>query len=198
MQHDGDDHHVDPAVIVNILQLIFDRFDQLADTFKVQKIRKTVNEYYMVAAGLPDPLRIEDPKERALAISALAFSMLHVMDVINSEPELKALNAKIKPMGRHVKLQAQIGIHSGTAIAGIIGHKRFQYDLCGDAVNTAARMCAYAAPGCIGLSSATFDLIEEEYETCERGERAVKGKGNMMLYFLEGRTNAALKEAQFK
>jgi len=186
-QSDEQGDPVDPAVIVNILQLIFDRFDQLADTFKVQKIRKTVNEYYMVAAGLPDPLRIEDPKERALAIAALAFSMVHVMDVINSEPELKQLN---------MKLQAQIGIHSGTAIAGIIGHKRFQYDLCGDAVNTAARMCAYAAPGCIGLSSASHALITEEYDTLYRGEKAVKGKGNMKLFFLVGRTNIAMKELQ--
>lgn len=69
---------IDPSAVVDILQLIFDRFDALADTFKVQKIRKTVNEFYMVAAGLPDPHRIEDPTERALAIAALAFSMVRI------------------------------------------------------------------------------------------------------------------------
>ena len=98
----------------------FIRYDQLADTFKVQKIRKTVNEYYMVGAGLPDPEVLVGARERALAITALAFSMVHVMDVINSEQLMIDLG---------VVLQCQVGINSGSAIAGIIGHKRFQYDL---------------------------------------------------------------------
>ena len=79
----------------------FIRYDQLADTFKVQKIRKTVNEYYMVGAGLPDPDVLVGARERALAITALAFSMVHVMDVINSEQLMIDLG---------VVLQCQVGI----------------------------------------------------------------------------------------
>ena len=181
----GEKGERDPAQVVAALQLIFDRFDRLADTFKVQKVRKTVNEYYMVAAGLPDPMSLPNVKERALAMVALAFSMVHVMDVINSD-------ALILELG--VELQCQVGIHSGDAIAGVIGHKRFQYDLCGDAVNTAARMCSYSAPGCINVSPTTLALVRSEYGALYRGERAVKGKGNMALYFLTGRLNPAMLE----
>ena len=117
--------------MINVLQLIFDQFDLLADTFKVQKVRKTVNEYYMTAAGLPDRKLIGGEQERAKATAALAFAMVHIMDVINMELQQHAIR---------VTLQLQIGINTGTAIAGVIGHKRFQYDLCGDAVNTARRL----------------------------------------------------------
>ena len=181
----GEKGERDPGQVVAALQLIFDRFDQLADTFKVQKVRKTVNEYYMVAAGLPNPEVLPDPKERALAIVALAFAMVHVMDILNSE-------AVMRDVG--VTLQCQVGIHSGDAIAGVIGHKRFQYDLCGDAVNTAARMCSYSAPGCINVSPNTLELVGGEYGALYRGERAVKGKGNMKLYFLTGRLHPAMRE----
>ena len=195
--------------------MIFDCFDGLCETFRVQKVRKTVNESYMVAAGLPDRDLIADGKERALAMAALAFSMVHVMDVINSQlrcvigvemPRDRGVNnghssrrfisavSRRRPYG--ISLSTQIGIHSGAAIAGIIGHKRFQYDLCGDAVNTAARMCSYSAPGCITISEATHALICDEYDTLHRGEKVVKGKGRMRLFFLLGRASEALREQQ--
>ena len=94
-----------------------------------------------------------------------------------------------------MSLQLQVGIHSGSAIAGIIGHKRFQYDLCGDAVNTAARMCAYSAPGCITISDTTQSLLGDEYATLSRGVREIKGKGSMHLHYLLARTNPYLKAA---
>ena len=179
-----EDEERDPHDVVAALQNIFDRYDALTETFKVQKVRKTVNEYYMVAAGLPDRTLIDGRKDRALAIAALSFSMVHVMDIVNTE---------LSEMG-FPHLQCQIGIHSGAAIAGVIGHKRFQYDLCGDAVNTAARMCAYSAPGCINCSEVAHDLLKGEYETIDRGARQVKGKGSMRLYYLVGRTNPTLRE----
>ena len=126
-----EDEERDPADVINVLQRIFDQFDLLADTFKVQKVRKTVNEYYMTAAGLPDRALIGGEQERAKATAALAFAMVHIMDIINME---------LQQHGIDVALQLQIGINTGTAIAGVIGHKRFQYDLCGDAVNTARRL----------------------------------------------------------
>jgi class 3 adenylate cyclase len=180
-----EDESRDPADVINVLQLIFDQFDLLADTFKIQKVRKTVNEYYMTAAGLPDPLLIEGPHERAKATAALAFAMVHIMDIINLELRQQQID---------VTLKVQIGINTGSAIAGVIGHKRFQYDLCGDAVNTAARMCAKSAPGCITCSHATSEMLGLDYETLYRGEVAVKGKGSMRLYYLVGRTNETLQE----
>ena len=175
--------------MINVLQLIFDQFDLLVDTFKVQKVRKTVNEYYMTAAGLPDRELIGGEQERAKATAALAFGMVNIMDIINME--LQQHNIHTDP-----PLQLQVGINTGTAIAGVIGHKRFQYDLCGDAVNTAARMCAKSAPGCITVSHATAEMLGAEYETIYRGEHAVKGKGSMQLYYLVGRTNETLQEAR--
>lgn len=185
----GETGQADPADVVHALQLIFDRFDALADTFKVQKVRKTVNEYYMVAAGLPDPDVLPGESERALALCALAFSMVTVMDIINTEPVIRRVTDLTG-----VTLSCQVGIHSGDAIAGVIGKKRFQYDLCGDAVNTAARMCSYSKPGCITVSPTTLHLVQGHYGALYRGEQAVKGKGNMKLYFLTGRLHDAMRE----
>ena len=181
----GESGKADPQDVVQALQVIFDRFDGLADTFKVQKVRKTVNEYYMVAAGLPDPTVLPAQKERALALVSLAFSMVHIMDVINTDPVIQDIG---------VELSCQVGIHSGDAIAGVIGQKRFQYDLCGDAVNTAARMCSYSTPGCITVSPTTFELVRGEYGGLYRGEKQVKGKGNMKLYYLTQRLHPGIRE----
>ena len=143
-----------------------DRFDGLADTFKVQKVRKTVNEYYMVAAGLPDPTVLPAQKERALALVSLAFSMVHIMDVINTDPVIQDIG---------VELSCQVGIHSGDAIAGVIGQKRFQYDLCGDAVNKPP-LCSIQA---WLLTHADHAAPVQGHYGAYRGEQAVKGKGNM-------------------
>ena len=163
----------EPQLITTLLQDIFDRFDTLTDTYSVQRVRKTVNESYMVAAGLPDPDLLRSPKERALGVASLAFAMLHVMDVLNAQiRESQPVDAPpIAP------LDLQVGIHSGSAIAGIVGHRRIQYDLVGDAVNTAARMCSYSQPGRINVSPTTAEYLVGAYEMTARGERHIKGKG---------------------
>ena len=172
--------------MINVLQLIFDQFDLLVDTFKVQKVRKTVNEYYMTAAGLPDRELIGGEQERAKATAALAFGMVNIMDIINME--LQQHNIHTDP-----PLQLQVGINTGTAIAGVIGHKRFQYDLCGDAVNTAARMCSYSAPGRVHVSAEAYTHLSAHFAATPRGEIEVKGKGKMATYFLDGRRVSATK-----
>ena len=162
-----------PAHVLITLQTIFDRFDALADMYGVQKVRKTANEYYLAAAGLPDPTRLPSPEDRAAGIAAYAFAMISIMHVVNLE---------LARYGIHFGVQ--VGIHSGNAIAGVIGRKTVQYDLCGDAVNTAARMCSYSAPGHVHCSHATFQLLQDKYGACCRGEMDVKGKGRMRTYFL--------------
>ena len=77
-----------------------------------------------------------------------------------------------------------MGIDSGFAIAGVIGHKTFQYDLCGDAVNTAARMCSYSEPGRVNVSQRTHALVRHRFSSEEQAEREIKGKGRMKTYFL--------------
>ena len=75
-------------------------------------------------------------------------------------------------------------MHSGAAIAGIIGHKTFQYDLCGDAVNTSARMCTYSAPGQLHVSEDSYRLLAHRYAAICRGTREIKGKGDMTTYYV--------------
>ena len=92
-----DDENQNGEDVVDVLQLVFNRFDQLADLFKVQKVRKTVNEYYMVAAGLPDPTLLEEAGARACACAALAHSMVQMMDIINSDPVARDLAERRDP-----------------------------------------------------------------------------------------------------
>jgi len=165
-----------PMKVVQLLQSIFNKFDTLADTYNVQKVRKTVNDYYMVAAGLPDPELLSSPEQRAHGICGLATAMLHIMDVVNAEQTTV-----------FTPLEVQIGIHSGSAIAGVIGHRRIQYDLLGDAVNTAARMCSHSLPGRVLISSDTYQLVSPHFDTTANEPRAVKGKGQMQTYFLDRR-----------
>ena len=91
----------------------------------------------------------------------------------------------------------QVGIDSGFAIAGVIGHKTFQYDLCGDAVNTAARMCSYSEPGRVHISERTYALVRHRFGSELCGEREIKGKGRMRTYFLNNAppTRQELSEA---
>jgi len=152
---------------------MFDRFDALADMFGVQKVRKTANEYYLVAAGLPNPRILPSAGDRACGIASFGFAMINMMNIINLE------------LARYgITFTCQVGIHSGSAIAGIIGHKTFQYDLCGDAVNTAARMCSYSRPGHVNISDTTYQLVRDNFGAVPRGELSIKGKGQMSTYYL--------------
>jgi len=125
----------------------------------------------MVAGGLPDP-RPDHP----VAMAELALGML----------ELAARRSL--PDGGPLRLR--IGIASGPVVAGVIGRRRFSYDLWGDTVNTASRMETTGVPGCIQVTERTRELLGERYLIRERGMIKVKGKGEMRTYFLSGRTHA--------
>ena len=141
----------------------------------------------MLAAGLPDRDVLKGEAARAHAVTSLACAMISIMDIINVEAHKLGVPATIT-------LGLQIGIHSGSAIAGIIGHKRYQYDLCGDDVNVAARMMGGSAPYCVNMSDVTYQLVKEDFDAIDRGERFVKGKGQMRQFFITG--GASGKAAQ--
>ena len=139
----------------------------IADRLHVEKI-KTIGDAYMVAGGLPD--RSEDHAE---AIAEMALAMREALE-------------KLKPMlGEAVSIR--VGIHTGPVVAGVIGKKKFIYDIWGDTVNTASRMESHALPGTIQVTAETAKALEEKYVLTPRGEIDVKGKGLMKTWFLEGR-----------
>lgn len=128
---------------------------------------KTIGDAYMVAAGVP-----QARADHAHAICDLALDMQQMVD------------------GRRFggrEISFRIGINSGNVVAGIIGTRKFSYDLWGDAVNVASRMESLGRAGRIQITEATWDLVHEDF-ICESGGLVdVKGKGQMSVWFLEGR-----------
>ena len=122
----------------------------------------------MVAGGLPDPM-----PDHAGAMAELALEMLEL-----------AARQRL-PDGEPMRLR--IGVDSGPVVAGVIGRRRFSYDLWGDTVNTASRMQTTGIPGCIQVTKRTHDLLGDRYEFQERGMIQVKGTGKMLTYLLRGR-----------
>lgn len=156
-----------PTELVEILNEIFSEFDQLAEKHGLEKI-KTIGDAYMVVGGIPKP-----QPNHASAIAEMALDMQAAIRQFQQETG-KALNIRI-------------GIHSGPVVAGVIGIKKFIYDLWGDTVNISSRMESHDLPGMIQVSAATYELLREQFVFEERGEIHIKGKGAMTTYLLLGR-----------
>jgi adenylate cyclase len=155
-----------PKEMVEMLNEIFSYFDSLLDTYGVEKIR-TIGDNYMAASGVPIP---RPDHARQLARMALDMSAY-----IHSRPPR---NGK--------RLDFRIGINSGPLIAGVIGKRKFVYDLWGDPVNIASRMESTGVPGKIQITRDTYELLKSEFVCEPRGKIAVKGKGEMETWYLVG------------
>jgi adenylate cyclase len=153
-----------PAEVVGYLDHLFSHFDELVERHGLEKI-KTIGDCYMVAAGVPTP---RPDHARALALMAL-----DMLDAMRSSDEVG-----------HLGLELRVGINSGPVVAGVIGRKRFLYDLWGDAVNTASRMESHGTPGRIQITRATYELLADEFECEARGTITVKGKGEVEAWYL--------------
>jgi adenylate cyclase len=160
-----------PAEVVGYLDHLFSHFDELAERYGLEKI-KTIGDCYMVAAGVPTP---RPDHARALALMAL-----DMLDAMRSDDDVRHLGVG------HLGLELRVGINSGPVVAGVIGRKRFLYDLWGDAVNTASRMESHGTPGRIQITRATYELLADEFECELRGPIAVKGKGEVEAWYLIG------------
>jgi adenylate cyclase len=155
-----------PADVVGYLDHLFSHFDDLAERYGLEKI-KTIGDCYMAAAGVPTPR-----PDHARALALMALDMLEAM---RSDDEVG-----------HLGLELRVGINSGPVVAGVIGRKRFLYDLWGDAVNTASRMESQSTPGEIQITRTTYELLKDEFVCRRRGTILVKGKGRMETWYLEG------------
>ncbi len=153
--------------LVRLLNEVFSQFDWLTEMHHLEKI-KTIGDAYMVVGGLPEAL-----PNHAQAIAEMALDMQKVVARMSARG------------GPH--LDIRIGICTGPVVAGIIGSKKFVYDLWGDTVNTASRMESQGRPGSIHVSETTFLRLRDHYAFEERGEIQVRGKGQMTTYFLSGR-----------
>jgi class 3 adenylate cyclase len=159
-------HRIAPEQVVATLNGLFTAFDRLAQQRGLEKI-KTVGDAYMVAGGLPDPR-----PDHAEAVAEMALAM---REEVTRHPD---------PGGQ--PLAVRIGIDIGPVVAGVIGTTKFSYDLWGDTVNTASRMESSGVPGCIQVTARTYQRLKDSYRFKRRGPIPVKGKGDIVTYFLLG------------
>jgi class 3 adenylate cyclase len=154
----------EPDVVVGLLNDLFSRFDENAERLGVEKI-KTIGDGYMAAGGVPSAL-----PDHAARVSELALAMLDVMD------DFRAVHG--------VDWQIRIGVHTGTVVAGVIGKRKFAYDLWGDAVNVASRLESTSAPGRIHVSADTVALLPDSFEAEGRGVIDLRNRGELPTFFL--------------
>ena len=153
--------------LVNVLNDIFSEFDYFVEQYDLEKI-KTIGDSYMVVGGLPLP-----STNHAEAIAEMALQM--------QESIKKFKRTDDSPFS------LRIGIHTGQVIAGVIGIKKFIYDLWGDPVNVASRMESQGVSGCIQVTEVTYQLLKDKYQFDSQREIDIKGKGKMVTYLLTGK-----------
>jgi class 3 adenylate cyclase len=155
-----------PNQLVGELNACFKAFDDMLDKYHIEKI-KTVGDAYLCVAGLPG-------KNKNHAIDAVNFA-IHMRDFM-----LRRRNQ----LGE-ATFQMRIGVHTGGVIAGIVGTRKYAYDIWGDTVNTAARMEQNSEPGKINISHSTYELVKDKFACNYRGEIEAKRKGKLQMYFVE-------------
>lgn len=156
-----------PLTLVDLLNDVFECFDDLVDKYELEKI-KTIGDCYMVAAGVPRQ-RVD-----------------HAEALVNFALDMQAEIGKRTFGGR--RLAFRIGINSGPVVAGVIGRRKFIYDLWGETVNMASRMESHGTSGVIQITRNTFDLVSEHFDCQARGPIEVKGVGRVETWYVTGRT----------
>lgn len=158
-----------PSEVVALLNAVFSRFDDLADRYGLEKI-KTIGDAYMVVGGVPTarPDHVEAVAEMALAM----------------QTAIQQLNAE---QGLTPAIQLRMGIHSGPVTAGVIGRKKFVYDLWGDTVNVASRLESHGVNGQIQVSGAVYNQLRSAYHLTPNGAINLKGRGTLEVYLLVGK-----------
>ena len=161
-----------PVEMVELLNEVFSQFDSLVEKYDLEKIR-TIGDNYMVAAGVP--------RRRPDHAQAMAGMALEMSEYLRRRP---SRNGK--------RLEFRIGINSGPVVGGVIGRKKFVYDLWGDAVNIASRMESQGVPGKIQITRETYEIIKQEFVCEPRGTVVVKGRDAMETWYLVGRQSGSI------
>ncbi len=159
--------HQTPDEVVKFLNQLFTRFDHLANKHGLEKI-KTLGDAFMVAGGMPEP-----QVDHAERVAKMALEMVEETDSFSEMMD--------------EKVQLRIGIHSGPAVAGVIGTQKPVYDVWGDTVNTAARLETFGTNGRIQVTAETKDRLNGTFDFSKRGDVEIKGKGSLELWYLDGR-----------
>ena len=155
-----------PQELVDELHICFKAFDEIMSRHHIEKI-KTIGDAYLAVCGLPLP------------------DEQHAVNAATAALEITQFIAERKRQLGDKVFEIRVGIHSGSVVAGIVGVKKFAYDIWGDTVNTAARMEQHGEPGKINISQTAYDLVKDKFDCTYRGEIKAKNKGELKMYFIE-------------
>ncbi len=172
---------LDPEILVQSMDFYYAHFDTIIDRYSLEKI-KTVGDSYMCAGGLP----FEDEA--------------HAVKIVNAARDIVAFVEKAKDDKdeKNVRFDIRIGINSGPVVAGVVGTRKFAYDIWGDTVNVASRMESHSETGKINISENTYALVKDQFECEARGDIAIKNHGKMKMYFVEQHKASSRKMSKDK
>ncbi len=156
---------LEPKALIDELNEIFTAFDNIVEKHQCERI-KTIGDAYLCVCGMPDgnPNHAEN----------MVQSAIEIITYLRHRNQLKS-----------VKWEIRVGIHTGRVVGGVVGVKKYIYDVFGDTINTASRMESLSEPMKINMSEVTYELVKGKFEVVERGTLPVKGKGEMKMFFVE-------------
>ncbi|OOV26324.1 adenylate/guanylate cyclase domain-containing protein [Flavobacterium sp. LM5] len=160
--------NLSPEKLVESVDYYFSKFDAIIEKYDLEKI-KTIGDAYMCAGGLPF-----ETNDHAYKMILAAQEIIHCVALAKTERDVS-----------HVRFDIRIGISTGPVVAGVVGTKKFAYDIWGDTVNTASRMESNSETGKINISEATFELVKDRFACEYRGNIVVKNRGRMNMYFIK-------------
>jgi class 3 adenylate cyclase len=164
-----------PSQLVEEIHICFKAFDDIIEKHNIEKI-KTIGDAYMCAGGLP------------------VSNETHAVDVVNAALEIRQFmqeHLEKKKLASQEVFEIRIGIHTGPVVAGIVGIRKFAYDIWGDTVNVASRLESSGEAGKINISGSTYEYVKDHFACTHRGKIEAKNKGQIDMYFVE---NVSLKD----
>jgi class 3 adenylate cyclase len=161
--------HLEPEKLIAEIHHYFSLFDQVIHKYNIEKI-KTIGDSYMCAGGLPE--------ENNTNPFDVVMAALEIQELMLEKKQQREKDNK-------VYFECRLGIHTGPVVAGIVGTKKFAYDIWGDTVNVASRMEASGEVGMVNISESTYHLVKDRFNCSYRGKIPTKNKGEIDMYFVD-------------